>query len=165
MDNLPINNGILQSNPTAPQTQSVSQQLRFPLDPVTQEILKKYIPQAYPIGSIYMNATDNTDPSIIFGYGVWEAIEGYVIAGYKSGDANFGTIGATIGSATHTLSTDEMPAHSHGNSKFQNLGGVANLGFVAGGWVETASTDSAGNSQPHNNIQPTLVAYVWKRTA
>lgn len=40
------------------------------------EVLKK----VYPIGSIYINATDNTNPGLLFGFGTWVS--------YDSGIAN-----------------------------------------------------------------------------
>ena len=36
-----------------------------------------------------------------------------VPAGYKAADANFGTLGATVGAATHAVSSSEMPSHTH----------------------------------------------------
>ncbi len=36
-----------------------------------------------------------------------------VPAGFKTGDANFGTRGGTGGAATHAITTAEMPSHTH----------------------------------------------------
>ena len=144
----------------------VGQQLQYPLDYVTQEILKQFVNTAYPVGSIYMNLTNATNPASLLGIGTWVAIERYVVAGYKSGDPDFGTIGATMGETTHTLTTSEIPAHTHAVDYWANPGGTpsiqgANLNASAG----TQASQSAGGGASHNNLQPTLVAYVWKRTA
>ena len=61
----------------------------------------------YPVGSIYMSI-NNTDPSELFG-GEWERIKDTFLL--ASGDTYDG--GSTGGSATHTLTTNEMPTHSH----------------------------------------------------
>ncbi len=146
----------------------VGNQLQYPFDYTTQRALDEYFRsyQAYPVGSIYMNASNSQNPSQIFGYGVWVAIEGNVVAGFKSGDPTFGTIGATIGEATHTLTETEIPSHTHGVVMWGNAGGTT---AIPGGLYSTAgSTQYAtytGGDGGHNNIQPTLVAYVWKRTA
>jgi len=63
----------------------------------------------YPIGSVYMTF-DATNPSSLFG-GTWEKVEDRFLLG--SGTE---TLGATGGSATHTLTVDELPTHSHGGS-------------------------------------------------
>lgn len=144
---------------------SVGQQLKYPLDYTTQEILRDFMrtmTTQLPVGSIYMNKTNSANPSTYLGYGTWTAIEGYVVAGYKSGDPNFGTAGATVGSATHQLSVNELPNHSHSGSLVY-FGGGADFGFAAGGY-RFSSSGTTGNDQPHNNIQPTLVAYCWERT-
>lgn len=147
---------------------SVGQQLTYPLDHTTQEILRDFMrtmTTQLPIGSIYMNKTNSANPSTYLGYGTWTAIEGYVVAGYKSGDPNFGTAGVTIGSATHTLTVAELPAHDHVGNSIGGTGvGVFAWGTVAGN-TALEVTGSTGLGDAHNNIQPTLVAYVWERTA
>lgn len=146
---------------------TVNQQLQYPLDYVTQEILKQFVNTAYPVGSIYMNLTKSANPSTYLGVGTWASIDGYVIAGYKSGDANFGTAGATVGAATVTLDTTMIPAHTHGIQTYVNSGGAG--GQILNSSLTTTSTviqtASTGGGAAHANIQPTLVAYVWKRTA
>lgn len=61
----------------------------------------------YPVGSIYISVTA-TNPGTFFG-GTWERIKDRFLL--ASGDiyAN----GATGGEATHTLTSSEMPSHTH----------------------------------------------------
>ena len=65
----------------------------------------------YPVGSIYMSA-NNVDPSKFIG-GTWQALEeGRVLIGanatYKAGSKG--------GEVAHTLTTAEMPVHTHSGS-------------------------------------------------
>lgn len=158
----PQNNTQQTSETSIPQ---VGSQLKYPLDYETQRVLEEFLRtrmQAYPVGSIYMNATDSTNPGTIFGYGIWTAIEGYVIAGYKAGDFYFGTPGLAFGSTTHTLTVAEMPAHTHDVAGVPVSSVNFNGGYGAG-TNQTVTSTSAGGGDAHNNIQPTLVAYVWQR--
>jgi len=80
----------------------------------------------YPVGSVYINATVNTNPLSLLGFGTWIQFgNGKVLVGVDGGDALFNTVGNTGGSKdaivvshTHTLSgtTGAMSAndsHSH----------------------------------------------------
>lgn len=90
--------------------------------------------QIYPVGSIYMSMNP-TDPGTLFG-GTWQALnEGRVLIGANATYA----AGSTGGEATHTLTTNEMPAHTH-------TGSTAS----AGSHTHTGSTSSAG-SHSHNS--------------
>lgn len=65
----------------------------------------------YPVGSIYMSM-DSTSPSTLFG-GTWDQLdEGKVLIGCN---ATY-PAGSTGGEFTHTLTTAEMPSHSHTTS-------------------------------------------------
>jgi len=60
---------------------------------------------AYPVGSIYMNATVATNPNTLLGFGTWVAFgAGKVPIGLDAGDADFDTIGETGGSKTNSVS-------------------------------------------------------------
>lgn len=61
----------------------------------------------YPVGSIYMSVNSN-NPSELFG-GTWEQLKDRFLLG--AGDTY--SAGSTAGEAEHTLTIDEMPAHSH----------------------------------------------------
>lgn len=76
---------------------------------------KTSLEQVYPVGSIYMS-TISTSPSVLFGFGTWEAIEGGRVL-LASGNGY--VAGNTGGSATHTLTVEEMPSHNHTGSVTQ----------------------------------------------
>ena len=70
----------------------------------------------YPVGSIYLSV-NNTNPSELFG-GTWERIKDKFLL--ASGDTY--SNGSTGGSATHTLTTNEMPSHKHTYRHYQSNG-------------------------------------------
>ena len=126
------------------------------------EVLKK----VYPVGCIY-TSTVATNPSTLFGFGTWsEYGQGRVLVG-KSAEAEFDTLGKTGGAKTHTLTVAEMPAHQHPMARAD--GGATyqysyknNIGHPTSG---VAYIESAGGGGAHNNLQPYIVVYFWKRTA
>ena len=136
--------------------------------------------ELYPVGSIYMS-TENTSPASMFG-GTWEQILGKFLLSSDDvltyDDAGNGTIttagtyhaGATGGEATHTLTIDEMPSHTHeqrasvkkDNSTTYN----APPEVAKSGWweeIKDGTTYETGGGQAHNNMPPYLAVYCWKR--
>ncbi len=124
--------------------------------------------KVYPIGSIYTEIT-GVNPNTTFGFGTWVAFaQGQVLVGQSPGDPNFGTVLGTGGEATHTLTTNEMPAHTHpqdsrtlywpGSGNNNNTGSAHPLS-------EGGTTQSTGGGAAHNNLQPFIVVYFWRRTA
>jgi len=119
----------------------------------------------YPVGSIYMNATSSTNPATLIGFGTWVAFgAGRVPVGIDATDTAFDTVEETGGAKTHTLTVDEIPAHTHSvpNSGSQN--NSFDSGTTVGNDV-TGTSGSTGGGQAHNNLQPYIVVYMWKRTA
>jgi hypothetical protein len=137
----------------------------------TMSRMKTYILESvYPVGSIYVNASSATNPGTLLGFGTWAAFgEGRVMVG-KASSGTFGTAGDTGGAETHTLTVSEIPSHTHTEGGTQEFGttsststGVRNTGnFSPGKQYETQAT---GGGSAHNNLQPYIVVYMWKRTS
>jgi hypothetical protein len=116
---------------------------------------------AYPVGSIYMNATVATNPGTLLGFGTWVAFgAGKVPVGINSGDSDFDTIGETGGSkdsiipthnhAAGTLVTDSQGAHQHttGQGRSASTAG-STVGYFSGlhagaSGIALSLTDSQG---------------------
>lgn len=135
--------------------------------------ITKVIDIIYPVGSIYISA-NTVNPSTFLG-GTWEQIKDRFLL--AAGDSY--AAGTTGGEATHTLTVDEMPSHthiqnSHNHSYTAYSYGNGNLGHVAsatGGNSSkkqyvggtTATNKNTGGSKAHNNMPPYLTVYMWKR--
>lgn len=83
-------------------------------------------------------------------------LKGRVPVGLDSAQTEFDTIAETGGAKTHTLTTGEMPAHTHDFTAAApgsgGAGGSATLGQSG-----TVTTTSAGGGGAHNNLQPYIV--------
>lgn len=67
----------------------------------------------FPVGYIYISV-DPTNPATVLGYGTWAAFAaGRVLVGIDAGQTEFDTVEETGGAKTHTLTTAEMPSHTH----------------------------------------------------
>ena len=77
-------------------------------DFINKEIKPELIDLFYPIGSIY-TSTSATSPESLFG-GSWEKLENRFLLG--AGEV-YSIIGETGGETAHTLTTDELPSHTH----------------------------------------------------
>ncbi len=125
----------------------------------------------HPVGFIYMSA-ENTNPSTFFG-GTWISWgSGCVPVGVDITDADFNTVEKTGGEKTHVLTEAEVAPHFHLETVYWNGGGT---GAAYPAAIETANpnkyggvvarTESAGGGQAHNNLQPYITCYMWKRIA
>jgi microcystin-dependent protein len=75
-----------------------------------------------------------------------------------TGSLDGDTLGATGGAETVTLSSDQMPAHTH-TVGTQTDDGAAGTFLLRRGTSATATHESSskGGGQPHNNVQPSIV--------
>jgi len=140
----------------------------------------------YPVGSIYMNATNSTNPASILGFGTWTAFgAGRVPVGFDASNSNFnaaektgGSSDAIVVSHTHTATSSVTdPGHKHQIQATANGSGTGGTGpFVEGSYnrdTTTATTgitvgttvNSTGSSGTNANLQPYITVYMWKRTA
>lgn len=145
----------------------------------------------HPVGSIYINATNATNPGTLLGFGTWTAFgAGRVPVGFDSGNALFDTAEETGGSAdaitvshTHTFSATTSTAGNHTHSSNVSVWteqsgafGLTSNTYVnrstsflnaAGDHTHSVSgtTASTGSSGTNANYQPYITVYMWKRTA
>ena len=134
-------------------------------------------------------SVDATSPETLFG-GTWEALnEGRVLIG--AGAAY--PAGSTGGESAHILTTNEMPSHAHSvtvnysgdhnhnfysglygssyayfpNDEQGGAAGARNTYYTStsGSHTHSASANNSGGGQAHNNMQPYLAVYMWKRIA
>ena len=128
------------------------------------------IQTVYPVGSIYINAAVATNPGTLLGFGTWVAFgAGRVIVGLNAADADFDTVQETGGAKTHTLSVAEIPSHTHSVTidSSENGGSSHDHSLILDGSssAEVFTSGSTGGGAAHNNVQPYIVAYMWRRTA
>lgn len=141
----------------------------------------------YPVGSIYMSVS-NVNPSTLFG-GTWEAWgSGRVPVGVDASSAAFSKVEQTGGEEAHTLTKNEMPVHNHASSTYTNVLVGANQPRVdhvkaavnydvtteqygkgetitiEEGTIAQYGVPSEGGGSSHNNLQPYITCYMWKRT-
>lgn len=79
----------------------------------------------YPVGSIYMNIND-VDPAILFG-GTWERIEDKFLL---SKGSSYSILGGTGGEASHSLTSSEMPRHTHTQNSHNHKPSSTNLSYL-----------------------------------
>ncbi len=124
--------------------------------------------QIYPVGSIYLSV-NSTNPSTLFG-GSWEAFAaGRTLVGIDANQDEFNAVNKIGGEKKHTLRIDEMPSHDHKrpNSILYNGNSSWWIGGAGGTTIEVVETptSTSGGNQAHNNLQPYITVYMWKRVA
>ena len=132
----------------------------------------------WPVGSIYISVV-NTNPSEYFG-GTWEVFgTGRCLVGVDTSQSEFNSVEKTGGEKTHKLTVNEMPSHNH---QYEDITGNRSLNgqFGRSGYYESEAymgvTNSViayadadfrmtyvGGSESHNNLQPYITVYMWKR--
>lgn len=193
----------LTGSPTAPTAAFGTETTQIATTAFIQAALSAAKQSLYPVGTIYTNISDSTNPATLFGFGTWVAIAGRVVVGLDSGDTSFDTAGETGGSKNLSFTTQgtalteaQMPKHYHamlGPNAIDTVpnGSATNVGMsysggtdddpvwryntysVGGGASSGGTTEGTANGDSHThtvsetnaNLQPYVVAYVWKRTA
>lgn len=130
------------------------------------DLTKQLFLLMHRVGDIIFSTSDE-NPSTIYG-GTWVAWgKGQVPVGVDASDSDFNTVEKTGGEKEHTLTVDEMPSHKHDfGQQFattSNLSGAYGYYMIAG--TQSDVIKNTGGNQPHNNLQPYITCYMWKRTA
>ena len=138
------------------------------------DLTKQLFLLMHRVGDIIFSTSDE-NPSTIYG-GTWVAWgKGQVPVGVDASDSDFNTVEKTGGEKEHTLTVDEMPSHSHIQTWNGNImvGGGSGGEYTNGSYLNEGGngiypatlTNNVGNSHSHNNLQPYITCYMWKRTA
>jgi len=121
----------------------------------------------YPVGSIYVNAAVTTNPATLLGFGTWVAFgTGRTLVGYDASDSDFDALQETGGTKTHTLTTAEIPSHTHTITVYNESGSPD--GYVGGDSsstsIGTPASNATGGGGAHTIVQPYITVYMWRRT-
>ena len=141
----------------------------------------------YPVGSIYMSV-NSTNPGTLFG-GTWVAWgAGRVPVGYDSSQSEFDTVEKTGGEKAHTLTLAQIPnatgqltvhGAEYGTDHYTCNGVFSGSGVITNKYANHDGSNSktganslnpikfnlGGGGGAHNNLQPYITCYMWKRTA
>ncbi len=157
-----------------------------------EDNIRRAIEGLYPIGSVYMNLVDGTNPATLLGFGSWMRVKDRFI--YALGDG--GSAGDLGGSSSVMLRAGQIPSlsgstcsggeHFHDGVSLDGSEFSANTGATGGGFgvaIESGkrygrlridSRDSGhdhevmienGNQSSVSVMPPYVRAYVWKRVS
>jgi hypothetical protein len=189
-----INNPTFIGTPTAPTATSSTNNTQIATTAFVQAAIAAAVTSTleatYPIGSIYTNATDSTNPGTLLGFGTWTAFGGgRVPVGFTSADSLFnagekvgGSKDAIVVSHTHTASVSDS-GHTHPFTVLARAGSDGGGGAIVGGnninatdgsYSGTTSSSTTGitvtnsptgSAATNANLPPFITVYLWKRVA
>jgi len=146
---------------------------------------------AYPVGAIFISVSHATESAVqtALGGGTWSVFgAGRALVSLDSTDTDFDAPEEERGSKTVTLSEANLPSHNH-KIAAEHGGGTTSTVLSTGSQTlatrqTNADTDNhdyrlgsttvaptlgktsdVGSGTAVNNIQPSIVVYMWKRTA
>ena len=149
------------------------------LENKVSNLKSEVINEIYPVGSIYMSTEDDTIEKVQSKFGGrWEVYAGgRTIIGVGTGTDINGLVqtftnGSTGGEYTHKLTIAEMPIHNHtpqlegtGFATYGSNGGNSNWTYSGNNMLYggTQITGNTGGNGSHNNVEPYIATYVYKR--
>jgi hypothetical protein len=110
----------------------------------TTAFVQAVLQTLFPVGSIYSNASNSTNPATLFGFGTWSLFSsGRVMVGYDGGTY---PIGGTGGSADATLVSHTHTATASSSFSGNALGGHSHTYDTVG--ISSTSTPGGAYSVP-----------------
>lgn len=182
-----INDGLEKAGGTMTGPLTLSGAPTVDLHAATKKYIDDKAAALYPVGSVYVNAVNATNPETLLGFGTWVAFgAGRVPVGFNAADTSFNAAEKTGGSKdaivvahSHTASTVITdPGHSHTYTFKSGTGGsaaggdpnsIGNASYATStdttGITASTTVNSTGSSGTNANLQPYITVYMWKRTA
>ena len=116
-----------------------------------------------PVGTLYWNKTDSTNPATLFGFGTWVAVTDRFIV------ARGGTYTATGGAATVTLAEANLPSSITVTVVTGDVNNASSVGFATADAVNPGTMSqtltNVGSATAFDIIPPYQAVYCWERTA
>lgn len=140
--------------------------------------IARLIDWIYPIGAVIASSNEKFDPNKLYSHQTWERYaKGRTLVGVDENDTDFSTADKTGGEKTHALTTSELPKHrpafvisnvANTGNDYSSSGATVevtygNIVAPIKGWTGTGMY--IGNDKPHNNMQPYVAVYYWRRKA
>lgn len=135
-----------------------------------------FLNKIFPVGAVYITY-DKKNPGTFLG-GTWEQFgQGRTLVGEGTGNDGSTSMSFTAnqtgGEYKHLLTKKEMPSHFHTTVKGKDDGSTPNISdqyvtyqsetSIPLGSYYSAHTREEGGNEPHNNIQPYMTVFFWKR--
>lgn len=157
---------------------------------VTMDVLMNILAsrQGYAVDDIYITLS-NVHPATRFGYGTWEKVaQGMTLVGQSDNGSHPNwtrTVGNTFGAYEVNLTIENLPPHNHSSYPFNKFASRAgdfgsgnrtatsfdytpsemNISNITVQEWQDATEKTVGSGTAHNNVQPSFVVYIWRRTA
>lgn len=123
----------------------------------------------FPVGAIYMTTNASMNPADYFG-GTWVQIaQGRILVSVDTSNSLFNTPEKTGGVYKHSLTTSQMPAHTH-NLIYQpdithgDSTNIRPISATSTDYAEGFESSPAGSGTAHENTMPYIVCKIWKCT-
>lgn len=140
-------------------------------------VKKVIIDLIYPIGAIYENTKDSTNPGEIFG-GTWQKLPVLFLTGageytLANGEKVKYNAGDIIGEYKHQLTVEELAEHNHTiadriviwDAGLTPAVNPTNSGIIEYASFDQIKTKTTGNNKPFNLMPLSKVIYRWERVA
>ena len=169
-----LSNYVKKENGKGLSTNDFNNTYKSMLDNMKSDMLDYF----FPVGRQIVTRSQNDNPNAKYPGTTWVLVDGY-IAGYKQGDSDFGTVGAKIGTKTHTHDGSSLKAligavNDNVNSiGYKRVGVGADSGYnmaIEGSAITSISNSNhatavSGNTGSSSSLPPTTIRYIWERTA